>query len=100
MTIPVTQAKQVIQGAELPWNGKRTIDLAPLKLAKGDQLSIVLEVTDYRGDRPGATFGSEPAILEISDEAGVLSAVLEADQRAEERLSEIIKRQLGIGEAP
>lgn len=100
LTIPVTQAKQVIQGAELPWNGKRTIDLAPLKLAKGDQLSIVLEVTDYRGDRPGATFGSEPAILEISDEAGVLSAVLEADQRAEERLSEIIKRQLGIGEAP
>jgi hypothetical protein len=100
LTIPVTQAKQVIQGAKLPWNGKRTIDLAPLKLAKGDQLSIVLEVTDYRGDRPGATFVSEPAILEISDEAGVLSAVLEADQRAEERLSEIIKRQLGIGEAP
>ncbi|MFM7073558.1 MAG: hypothetical protein ACKO38_17355 [Planctomycetota bacterium] len=99
-TIPVTRAGQVIRGAELPWNGKKAVDLTPLKLAKGDQLSIVLEVTDYRGDRPGVTFGSEPAILEISDEAGVLSAVLEADQRAEERLSEIIKRQLGIGEAP
>ena len=100
MTIPVTQTKQVIRGAELPWNGKQAVDLTPLKLVKGDQLSILLEVTDYRGDRPGVTFGSEPAILEISDEAGVLSAVLEADQRAEERLSEIIKRQLGIGEAP
>ncbi len=100
VTIPVTQTKQVIRGAELPWNGKKAVDLTPLKLVKGDQLSILLEVTDYRGDRPGVTFGSEPAILEISDEAGVLSAVLEADQRAEERLSEIIKRQLGIGEAP
>jgi hypothetical protein len=99
-TISVTRAGQVIRGAELPWNGKKAVDLTPLKLAKGDQLSIVLEVTDYRGERPGVTFGSEPAILEISDEAGVLSAVLEADQRAEERLSEIIKRQLGIGEAP
>ena len=100
VTLPVAQTRPVMKGSDLPWNGKKLVDLSPLKLVKGDQLSIVLEVTDYRGDRPGATYGSEPAILEISDEAGVLSAVLEADQRAEERLSEIIKRQLGIGEAP
>lgn len=85
---------------QLPYESQYAIDFAPLKLAKGDRVTLTLEATDYRGEASGATLKSEPVAIEISDEAGVLSAVLEADQRAEERLTEIIKRQLGIGEAP
>jgi hypothetical protein len=39
-------------------------------------------------------------VLEISDESGVLAAISEADPRSEEKLTDIIKRQLGIGETP
>lgn len=99
-SVLLSQSGKVVRRADLPMNGNQAVELAPLKLEKGDQLALVLEVTDYRGERTGVSFRSEPVTLEISDEAGVLSAVLEADQKAEERLSEIIKRQLGIGEAP
>jgi hypothetical protein len=85
--------------------GSHTLALAPLQLTKGDRLKLTLEVTDYRGeneqgDAIGIAYQSDPLVLEISDEAGVLAAISEADPRSEERLTEIIKRQLGIGEAP
>ena len=99
-TLLLSEPDKILRGAELPLNGSKPIDLAPLKLEKGDRLTMVLEVTDHRGELAGMSFRSEPLSLDVSDEAGVLSAVLEADQRAEERLTEIIKRQLGIGEAP
>lgn len=76
------------------------LDLAPLGLVKGDRLKLSLEVTDYRGAVPGQTFLSDPLILEISDESGVLAAISEADERSEQRLTDIIKKQLGIGESP
>jgi hypothetical protein len=37
-------------------------------------------------------------ILEVSDESGVLAAIGEADTRTEERITEIITKQLGIGD--
>ena len=43
---------------------------------------------------------SKPLYLEISDEAGVLAAILEADHRTEKELTEMIDRQLGLGDAP
>lgn len=72
----------------------------PEKLAKGDQLKLTLEIMDDRGEQPGHAFYSEPLVLEVSDESGVLAAISEADERSEERLTDIIKRQLGIGESP
>jgi hypothetical protein len=45
-------------------------------------------------------YQGDPLVLEISDESGVLAAISEADPRSEERLTDIIKRQLGIGESP
>ncbi|MFO0819011.1 MAG: hypothetical protein U1A77_13775 [Pirellulales bacterium] len=99
-SVLLSQPAKIVRASELPLNGNKAVELAPLKLEKGDQLTLVLEVTDYRGEGQGSSFRSEPVTLEISDEAGVLSAVLEADQKAEERLTEIIKRQLGIGETP
>jgi hypothetical protein len=96
---------QPLTAARLPLAGKFPLKLSPLKLAKGDRIKITLEVTDYRGENDagqavGTTFQSEPLVLEISDESGVLAAISEADQRSEERLTDIIKRQLGIGESP
>jgi hypothetical protein len=96
---------QPLIGDRLPVQGKFPLSLSPLALAKGDRIKIVLEVRDYRGENDagqpvGSLFQSEPLVLEISDESGVLAAISEADQRSEERLTDIIKRQLGIGESP
>ena len=97
--------KQPLTGSRLPVQGKFAAPLSPLNLVKGDRIKITLEVTDYRGENDagqavGTIFRSEPLVLEISDESGVLAAISEADQRSEERLTDIIKRQLGIGESP
>lgn len=87
---------------ELPANGKFALNLAQLKLPKplekGDRARLVVVAVDDRGDLPGREAQSEPLLLEISDESGVLSAISEADQQSEERLNEIIRRQLGIGD--
>jgi hypothetical protein len=89
----------------LPLVGRYPLALSRLALAKGDRVKLTLEATDYRGeDDAGRVLGesqaSESLILEISDESGVLAAISEADQRSEERLTDLIKRQLGIGESP
>ena len=101
----VLRQSQPMTGERLPAQGKFALTLSPLKLIKGDRIKIVLEVADYRGENDagqpvGTLFQSEPLVLEISDESGVLAAISEADQRSEERLTDIIKRQLGIGESP
>lgn len=94
-----------IRGDRLPLDASFTLSLSPLKLTKGDRLRITLEVCDYRGENEageptGERYQSDPLVLEISDESGVLAAISEADERSEQRLTDIIKRQLGIGESP
>jgi hypothetical protein len=89
----------------LPLAGEYPLDLAPLNLVKGDRLKLTLEAIDARGQneegRPlGETQASDPLVLEISDEAGVLAAISAADKQSADRLSEIIQRELGIGESP
>lgn len=83
-----------------PVRGTYELNLSPLMLAKGDRLKLTLEISDYRGDGAGQAYLSDPLILEISDESGVLAAISEADERSEQRLTDIIKKQLGIGESP
>jgi hypothetical protein len=96
---------QPLTGKELPRSGRYPLALSPFSLAKGDRIKVTLEVTDYRGENDqlqpiGVAFASDSIVLEISDEAGVLAAISQADPNSEERLTEIIKRQLGIGEEP
>lgn len=91
---------KVLGAADLPRIASYEFDLKPLALVKGDRLKLTLEVVDHRGAAPGETIVSDPLYLEISDESGVLAAILEADEKSEQRLSDIIKRQLGIGESP
>lgn len=102
---PVHVAKEPIGSDRLPLDSTFTLSLSPLQLTKGDRLKITLEVVDYRGENEageptGYRYQSDPLVLEISDESGVLAAIAEADENSEKRLTDIIKRQLGIGESP
>jgi hypothetical protein len=80
--------------------GKFPLELSSLKLAKGDQLRVTFEAVDFRGALPGKSALSEPLILQITDERGVLAAMVEADERSARQLDAIIQRQLGIGDSP
>ena len=103
--LSVLPAGRVITGSGLPLVGKYAFPLSPLKLGKGDRVKLTLEVIDYRGENAqgqpvGTSYLSDGLVLEISDESGVLAAISAADERSEQRLTDIIKRQLGIGESP
>jgi hypothetical protein len=103
--LPIHVAKEPIGVDRLPLDATFTLSLSPLGLTKGDRLKITLEVVDYRGENEageptGERYQSDPLVLEISDESGVLAAIVEADEASEKRLTDIIKRQLGIGESP
>ncbi len=76
------------------------LNLAPLMLVKGDRLKVTLDVTDYRGDAPGLNYLSDPLVFEVSDDAGVLGQMSEGDERLLDGLSDVLKKQLGIGESP
>jgi hypothetical protein len=100
-----------VLAGHLPLTGQHELDLTalilaengsskPLQLVKGDRVKLALEVVDHRGEAPGVSYQGDPLILEISDEAGVLAAITEADERSEQRLTDIIKEQLGIGGKP
>lgn len=108
-SLPLLTAAQPVLSGRLPVDDRYVFDLAalqierggqtqPANLVKGDRLKLTLEAVDYRGDLPGESYQSDPLILEISDEAGVLAAISEADEKSEQRLTDIIKQQLGIGE--
>lgn len=98
---------EVIQQADprkpaVALRGSHVVDLAALApLEKGDRILIDLEVADYRGDLPAQTASlAEPIVLRVTDERGVLAAMIEADKRSYGKLESIIQRQLGIGEGP
>ena len=75
------------------------LDLGPLDLAKGDQLSITLQATDYRGPgHEGKTASSEPLTFQVTDERGILAAMAEADRESANRLKTMIQRQIEVGE--
>jgi hypothetical protein len=75
------------------------LDLGPLSLVKGDQLSITLQATDYRGpEHEGKTALSEPLTFEVTDERGILAAMAEADRESANRLKTMIQRQIEVGE--
>lgn len=79
--------------------GSLTLDFSGLELQKGDTVRIILEATDDRGSGDGKTAASEPLILQVTDERGVLAAMAESDERSARHLDAIIQRQLGIGDS-
>ena len=100
----VDQASRVIrripdqEQPEKNLRGRYSLDLGPLSLSKGDEVRVIVEAVDYRGDHPGATAQSEPLILRVTDESGVLSGLFEDDEKLARQLEQIIERQLGVGE--
>jgi hypothetical protein len=67
-------------------------------LTKGDEVHVTLEAIDFRGANAGQSARSEPIILRVTDESGVLAGLSEADERSARQLDAIIQRQLGIGD--
>jgi len=89
---PASQPKTVA-------DGRYAVDLRTLNLSKGDQITVTLEATDYRGTLEGKGATSDPMALHITDERGVLGAMMDSDERSARQLDAIIERQLGIGDS-
>ncbi len=76
--------------------------LASLGLKKGDRLELVFEATDYRGtasQKPlaGKTAAADPLIFNVTDVAGIETAVTEIDPVLEQQIQSLIQEHLGIG---
>lgn len=80
--------------------GRRRFPLSPLALVPGDKVRLTVEAVDDRGPRPGSVTRSEPIVLQVTDEAGILAALTQADEKSLHELDEMIEHQLGIGESP
>lgn len=74
------------------------LKLTPLDLTKGDRVSVHLEAVDYRGELPGKSGRSDPIVFLVTDREGLLKAMRKLDDRMVEKLDEIIRAQLGIGD--
>jgi hypothetical protein len=97
--IPVLDLKpnQPILRPKLPYNGVYHLALNQFKLVKGDQLRVTLEAIDYRGDQPGKPTRSDPLLLNITDESGIMTALSETDLRAAHQMDLLIQRQTQTG---
>lgn len=77
---------------------KWRIDLTPLQAAKGDRIELVVSAEDMRTDaQPGQQTESDPILLEVTDLAGILAVMADADRESAEQLQEMIDRQLDVG---
>lgn len=77
--------------------GQLAIPLSPYELTKGDEVKVVLEVTDWRGDLIGQTGSGEPNTFTVTDLNGILVQTGEEDKKSAKQLDEILRRELGIG---
>jgi len=73
------------------------VPLDSLRLKPGDQLRLTVRVEDYRGPRPGQVGLSEPLLFQVTDLAGILAAITEADRQLVQEYQEMIDRQLEVG---
>lgn len=84
----------------LPLKGSAPIPLKPLGLRKGDQVRVTLQATDYRGESEGRTISSDPIVVDVTDEPGLLASLYESDERGARQLDAILDRQLQTGALP
>lgn len=85
---------------KLPLSGTTPLPLGSLAVRKGDQVMVSLRATDYRGDLDGQTTTSEPVMLEVTDESGLLAAITESDALSARQIDAILERQLQVGGEP
>jgi hypothetical protein len=83
----------------LPLEGSVQVKLDPLGLQVGDQVRLTVRAADYRGAADGREAQSEPIMIEVTDERGILAALTETDERSVQQLDAIIDRELTVGGA-
>ena len=89
--IPETDQPMTIVRGQVP------IPLSSYELTKGDEVKIVLEVTDWRGDVAGQKGFGEPNVFSVTDLNGIFAQTGEEDKKSAKQLDEILRRELGIG---
>lgn len=99
VALPTTAAAPWVGGDSLPLDGVARVKLDGLGLAVGDRVRVVVRAVDYRGGAAGRTAESEPILLEVTDERGILAALTESDERSVKQLDAIIDRELSVGGA-
>jgi len=85
-----------IPGSQLPLTKAFTFDLTDFGLAKGDNVTIRLEATDYRGRLAGVSKASKPLTLYVTDRIGLWKQLLKEDEKSESGIRQIITRTTGI----
>ena len=90
-TIPTEQ-----QPANL-LRGQITIPLSSYELLKGDEIKVVLRVTDWRGEIAGLATSSLPLSFEVTDLNGILHQANEQDKKTAKQFDEILKRERSTG---
>lgn len=88
-----------VGGDRLPLEGSATVKLGGFGLQVGDQVRVVVRAVDYRGDAAGREAASDPILLQVTDERGVIAALTESDSQSIEQLDAIIDRELSVGGA-
>lgn len=84
----------------LPLKGSVAVPIKALGVKKGDQVRVTLQATDHRGDAEGRTISSDPILVDVTDEPGLLASLYESDERGARQLDAILERQLQTGSLP
>lgn len=84
----------------LPLKGSVAVPIGALGVKKGDQVRVTLQATDHRGDAEGRTVSSDPILVDVTDEPGLLASLYESDERGARQLDAILERQLQTGSLP
>ncbi len=101
LPIPLPTAGQAgwVGVDQLPLEGIAPVKLAGLGLQAGDRVRLIVRAVDYRGAAAGQAATSEPVLLDVTDEPGILAALTESDERSVEQIDAIIDRELSVGGA-
>lgn len=76
--------------------GQIAIPLSQYELTKGDEVKVVLEVTDWRGEFAGQPVSGEAIAFTVTDLNGILAQTGEEDKKTSKQLDEILRREMGI----
>lgn len=79
-------------------DGKYKVDLRQLQTKKGEKIELVAVAEDERGTgQPGMATQTDAIIMEVTDLAGILAVMAEADRESAAQLQEMINYQLDVG---
>lgn len=71
------------------------LDIAAFRLKQGDELKLVIEALDDRGDLEPNVGRSDPMIFKVTDRNGVLAEVNDADRNSLQQLEAILQHGTG-----